>query len=100
IRDFHVPGVQTWALPIFESPAALLAIESSNAYRGRYFVLMGHLSPIDGIGPSELGLELLEQRLLEREIEEMIVATSVTVEGDARSEERRVGNAGRPPRPA
>jgi len=68
---------------VLESPADLLAIESSNAYRGRYFVLMGHLSPIDGIGPSELGLELLEQRLLEREIEEMIVATSVTVEGDA-----------------
>jgi len=68
---------------VLETPADLLAIESSNAYRGRYFVLMGHLSPIDGIGPSELGLELLEQRLAEGEIDEMIVATSVTVEGDA-----------------
>lgn len=68
---------------VLETPADLLAIESSNAYRGRYFVLMGHLSPIDGIGPSELGLELLEQRFCEGEITEVVVATSVTVEGDA-----------------
>ncbi len=70
-------------LCVLETPADLLAIEQSGAYRGRYFVLMGHLSPIDGIGPSELGLELLEQRLAEGEVDEMIVATSVTVEGDA-----------------
>ena len=70
-------------LCVIETPADLLAIESSNAYRGRYFVLLGHLSPIDGIGPRELGLELLEQRLAEGEVDEMIVATSVTVEGDA-----------------
>jgi recombination protein RecR len=68
---------------VLESPADLLAIEHSGAYRGRYFVLMGHLSPIDGIGPHELGLELLEQRLAEGEIAEVVVATSVTVEGDA-----------------
>ncbi len=68
---------------VLETPADLLAIEGSHAYRGRYFVLMGHLSPIDGIGPTELGLELLEERLAEGEIDEMIVATSVTVEGDA-----------------
>ena len=68
---------------VLESPADLLAIESSGAYRGRYFVLMGHLSPIDGIGPSELGLELLERRLGEGEITEVVVATSVTIEGDA-----------------
>ena len=47
---------------VLETPADLLAIEQSGAYRGRYFVLMGHLSPIDGIGPRELGLELLEDR--------------------------------------
>jgi recombination protein RecR len=68
---------------VLETPADLLAIESSGAYRGRYFVLMGHLSPIDGIGPSELGLDLLERRLAEETIAEVVVATSVTIEGDA-----------------
>ncbi|HEU4619862.1 MAG TPA: recombination mediator RecR [Gammaproteobacteria bacterium] len=68
---------------VLETPADLLAIEHSGAYRGRYFVLLGHLSPIDGIGPTELGLELLEQRLAEGDVEEVVVATSVTVEGDA-----------------
>lgn len=68
---------------VLESPADLLAIESSGAFRGRYFVLMGNLSPIDGIGPSELGVELLEERLREGEITEVVVATSVTIEGDA-----------------
>jgi recombination protein RecR len=70
-------------LCVLETPADLLAIEHSGAYRGRYFVLMGHLSPIDGIGPAELGLDLLEQRFAEGEISEVVVATSVTVEGDA-----------------
>jgi recombination protein RecR len=68
---------------VLESPADVLAIEQSGVYRGRYFVLMGHLSPIDGVGPRELGLELLEQRLKEPGIEEVVLATSVTVEGDA-----------------
>lgn len=70
-------------LCVLETPADLLAIEQSGAYRGRYFVLMGHLSPIDGIGPTELGLELLEQRLANEKIAELVLATSVTVEGDA-----------------
>jgi recombination protein RecR len=70
-------------LCVLETPADLLAIEHSGAYRGRYFVLLGHLSPIDGIGPSELGLDLLEQRLADGEVAEVVVATSVTVEGDA-----------------
>ena len=73
----------TSQLCIVETPADLLAIEQSGAYRGRYFVLMGHLSPIDGIGPSELGLELLEQRLAKERFGEVVLATSVTVEGDA-----------------
>ena len=60
-----------------------MAIEQSGAYRGRYFVLMGHLSPIDGIGPRELGLDLLESRLQEEDVAEVVLATSVTVEGDA-----------------
>jgi recombination protein RecR len=68
---------------IVETPADLLAIEQSGAYRGRYFVLMGHLSPIDGIGPSELGLELLEARFKSERFAEVVLATSVTVEGDA-----------------
>lgn len=70
-------------LCVLETPADLLAIEQSGAYRGRYFVLMGHLSPLDGIGPSELGLDLLERRLREEKITEVVLATSVTVEGDA-----------------
>jgi recombination protein RecR len=70
-------------LCIVESPADLLAIEQAGVYRGRYFVLMGHLSPIDGIGPAELGLDLLERRLRDEPIEEAVLATSVTVEGDA-----------------
>lgn len=70
-------------LCVLETPADLLAIEQSGAYRGRYFVLMGHLSPIDGIGPKELGLELLEARLAGGGVGEVVLATSVTVEGDA-----------------
>lgn len=68
---------------VVETPADLLALEQSGVYRGRYFVLMGHLSPIDGIGPAELGLDLLEQRLAEEGVAEVVLATSVTVEGDA-----------------
>jgi recombination protein RecR len=68
---------------IVETPADLLAIEQSGAYRGEYFVLMGHLSPIDGIGPAELGLELLERRFNVERFAEVVLATSVTVEGDA-----------------
>lgn len=68
---------------VVETPADLLAIEQSQAYRGGYFVLMGHLSPIDGIGPTELGLELLERRFSEERFAEVVLATSVTVEGDA-----------------
>ncbi len=70
-------------LCVVESPADVLAVEQSGAYSGRYFVLMGHLSPIDGIGLKELGLDLLEERFAEKSISEVVVATSVTVEGDA-----------------
>jgi recombination protein RecR len=66
-----------------ETPADLFAIEQAGFYRRRYFVLMGHLSPIDGIGPAELGLDLLEQRLRDERLDELVLATSVTVEGDA-----------------
>jgi recombination protein RecR len=70
-------------LCVVEMPADVIAIEQSVAYSGRYFVLMGHMSPLDGVGPRELGLDLLEQRLREEPIAEVVVATSVTVEGDA-----------------
>lgn len=66
---------------IVESPADVLAIEQSGEYRGRYFVLMGHLSPIDGIGPEEIGLNLLERQL--GNLQELILATGTTVEGEA-----------------
>ena len=66
-----------------ESPADRLAIEHATGFRGVYFVLQGRLSPLDGIGPRELGLELLGQRLDAGEITEMIIATSATVEGEA-----------------
>jgi recombination protein RecR len=70
-------------LCVVEMPADVIAIEQSAAFNGRYFVLMGHLSPLDGIGPDELGLDLLEQRFSDEPIEEVVLATSVTVEGDA-----------------
>lgn len=66
-----------------ESPADRLAIETATGYRGLYFVLQGRLSPLDGIGPRELGLDLLARRLEGGEVAEMIVATSATVEGEA-----------------
>ncbi len=70
-------------LCVVEIPADVIAIEQSAAFNGRYFVLMGHLSPLDGIGPDELGLDLLEQRFSDEPIKEVVLATSVTVEGDA-----------------
>lgn len=66
-----------------ESPADVMAVEDATGFRGLYFVLMGHLSPLDGIGPSELGLAELEQRLAAGKVQELIIATNPTVEGDA-----------------
>jgi recombination protein RecR len=66
-----------------ESPADVMAIEDATGFRGHYFVLMGHLSPLDGIGPSELGLAALEERLGGGTVQELIIATNPTVEGDA-----------------
>ncbi|MGQ0620988.1 MAG: recombination mediator RecR [Panacagrimonas sp.] len=70
-------------LCVVEGPADLMAIEGGTAYRGRYFVLMGKLSPLDGIGPAELGLDQLQALLDEGAVTEMIVATNPTVEGEA-----------------
>ena len=68
---------------VVETPADVYAIESATGFRGQYFILMGHLSPLDGIGPRELGLELLEARLAAGETSELILATNPTVEGEA-----------------
>ena len=70
-------------LCVVESPADVMAVEDATGFRGMYFVLMGHLSPLDGIGPEELGLRALEQRLGDGTIAELIIATNPTVEGDA-----------------
>ena len=70
-------------LCVVETPADVQALEQSIGYQGLYFVLMGHLSPLDGIGPEALGLELLETRLASGEIQELILATNPTVEGEA-----------------
>jgi len=70
-------------LCIVESPADIMAIEQTASYRGRYFVLMGHLSPIDGIGPEDIGLHQLIRHLDENSVEEIILATNPTVEGEA-----------------
>lgn len=70
-------------LCVVETPVDVLAIDQATGFRGKYFVLMGHLSPLDGIGPSELGLDLLEQRFERGEVKEVILATNPTVEGEA-----------------
>lgn len=70
-------------LCVVETPADVIAIEQAGNYHGRYFVLHGHLSPIDGVGPASLGIDLLERRLAEEAIEELILATNPTVEGEA-----------------
>ena len=66
-----------------ESPADRLAIEQATGYRGLYFILQGRLSPLDGIGPRELGLDRLSARLAEGGVQELIIATNPTVEGEA-----------------
>ena len=70
-------------LCVVESPADVIAIEESGIYQGRYFVLQGRLSPLDGVGPEELGLTLFEQHIGKGEVQEIILATSSTVEGEA-----------------
>ncbi|SFV79929.1 Recombination protein RecR [hydrothermal vent metagenome] len=69
-------------LCIVETPTDIHAIEQSSVYKGKYFVLSGYLSPIDGIGATELGLDELEQKLRDQNVEEIILATNATVEGE------------------
>lgn len=70
-------------LCVVETPADVLAIEQAGTYTGTYFVLHGHLSPIDGIGPADLGLDQLQTLLAEGGVEEVILATNPTIEGEA-----------------
>lgn len=70
-------------LCLVESPADVFALDQATDFSGRYFVLGGRLSPLDGIGPEELGLDRLEARLRDGEVREVILATSPTVEGEA-----------------
>ena len=70
-------------LCVVESPADLFAIENAGGYRRKYFVLHGHLSPIDGIGQEQLGIDKLIERLQSKSVNELILATNLTVEGEA-----------------
>lgn len=76
-------GRDATQLCVVESPADVMAVEDATSFRGLYFVLLGHLSPLDGIGPEELGLSRLEERLRDDDVKELIIATNSTVEGDA-----------------
>lgn len=70
-------------LCVVESPADVWVIDQATTFKGKYFVLHGRLSPLDGIGPDQLGFELLEQRMASGQIKEIILATNSTVEGQA-----------------
>jgi len=70
-------------LCVVEAPVDVMAIEQSGSFKGHYYVLMGHLSPIDGIGPEQLGLDALCDRFATGTINEVILATNPTVEGEA-----------------
>lgn len=84
-------------LCVVESPMDVIALEQSGSYRGRYFVLLGRLSPLDGIGPNELGLPALIERLRATpEIEELIIATNPSVEGEATAHYLREATRGLP----
>lgn len=77
------PARETKTLCVVENPSDVMAFEQAGGYAGRYFVLMGHLSPIDGIGPADIGIDDLLQRVQENKVEEVILATNPTVEGEA-----------------
>lgn len=70
-------------LCVVETPSDLISIEQSGAFNGRYYVLMGRLSPLDGIGPEELGISKLESMLASGTVKEVVLATNPTVEGEA-----------------
>lgn len=76
------PQREQETLCVVETPADVMALEASSSFKGQYFVLMGKLSPLDGIGPQQLGFDVLEQRLKTGLIKEIILATNPTVEGE------------------
>jgi len=76
------PARDASLLCVVEHPSDVVAIEQATAYRGYYFVLGGRLSPLDGIGPEDIGLDILEQRMDEGSVQELILATNPTVEGE------------------
>lgn len=75
----------TSLLCVVETPADVIALEQSGHFNGLYFVLLGRLSPIDGIGPKEIGIDALESRLASGSVSELIIATNPTMEGEATS---------------
>ena len=77
------PARNSRLLCIVESPADVHAIEQTGSYKGLYFVLMGHLSPIDGVGPEQIGIPKLLDLIRNRQIDEVILASNPTVEGEA-----------------
>ena len=77
------PGRASDTLCVVESPSDVMAFEQAGGFSGRYFVLMGHLSPIDGIGPEDIGIDELMARVDEYQVREVILATNPTVEGEA-----------------
>ena len=79
------PNRDPSALCVVENPSEIVAIEQATGFRGLYFVLGGRLSPLDGLGPAQLGLDVLEARLKEGGLAELILAVSATVEGIATS---------------
>ncbi|MCB1958250.1 MAG: recombination protein RecR [Rhodocyclaceae bacterium] len=77
------PGRDPRQLCVVEMPADLAVLEQSQSFNGLYYVLMGRLSPLDGIGPRELRLERLVARVMDEVVEEVIIATNFTNEGEA-----------------
>ena len=70
-------------LAVVETPADQAALERTGAFRGRYFVLMGRLSPLDGVGPRDIGMHKLIERAADGTVQEVILATNFTAEGEA-----------------
>lgn len=77
------PSRDVRQLAVVETPADQAALERTGSYRGLYFVLMGRLSPLDGVGPSEIGARQLLERASDGRVEEVIIATNFTAEGEA-----------------
>lgn len=77
------PARDTSKLCVVETPADQMALERTGAYKGLYYVLMGKLSPLDGIGPKDIGLKALFERVSDGVVREVILATNFTAEGEA-----------------